>query len=523
MTDDLSSVAPEQLNDPLWRLKNLYYIRTKSGEKIKFDLWDEQQYLYDHMWHKNLILKSRQRGMTTFIQLFMLDRCLFKPNTRAGVVAHTSQDASAFFNDKIRFAYENLPEDLKAALRAEKANVRELAFSNGSSIAVSTSHRSGTLQLLHVSELGKLAAQFPQRAAEVRAGALNTIAVGGGNIIFIESTAEGRDGYFYDLCQTGLALQRSGAALTSMDFKMVFFPWHGDKDARLYEPVSITKQYVDYFDQLESESGIVLDDYQKAWYFKKAEEQGEAMHSEFPSTPEEAFSRTLKGVIFAQQVFTAREEKRICQLPFERGVPVDVYWDLGYNDINAMWFNQKVGAWNNFINYYESRLVDMTHYIERMHEMHTDLGYNWGTMYLPHDGKQHHISAIAGTSADILRQNGFKVRVVDRPLKKIPSIEAARRKFSTCRFDIEKCDQGIKHLENYRWTWDDQGDTYRKTPLHNNASNGADAFQTFGWYHHTRGEASFADQRSAYSPFANQGLGRYTRGKSRKRDIPDVL
>jgi len=34
-----------------------------------------------------VILKARQRGFTTFIQLYMLDACLFHENIRAGTIA----------------------------------------------------------------------------------------------------------------------------------------------------------------------------------------------------------------------------------------------------------------------------------------------------------------------------------------------------------------------------------------------------------------------------------------------------
>ncbi len=83
--------------------------------------------------------------------------------------------------------------------------------------------RSGTLQYLHVSEYGQLCAKFPDKAREVRTGALNTVQAG--QIVFIESTAEGREGHFYDLCEEAQAKQRMGTKLTPLDFKFNFFPW----------------------------------------------------------------------------------------------------------------------------------------------------------------------------------------------------------------------------------------------------------------------------------------------------------
>jgi hypothetical protein len=90
-------------------------------------------------------------------------------------------------------------------------------------LSQSTSLRSGTLQYLHISEYGKLCAQYADKAREVRTGALNTLQAG--QVVFIESTAEGKEGYFFELCEAGQAKQRMGARLTPLDFKFHFYPW----------------------------------------------------------------------------------------------------------------------------------------------------------------------------------------------------------------------------------------------------------------------------------------------------------
>ena len=459
-----------------------------------FKMWPEQRELYDSMWYKNVCLKARQLGCTTFIQLFMLDKCLFQPDTSAGVIAHTAKDAASFFSHKIKFAYDNLPPEIKEKLRADTSNKHELGFSNGSRISVGTSLRSSTLQYLHISEYGKLCAQWPEKAEEVRSGALNTVAPDG--FVFIESTAEGRQGHFFDVCQTAMRSAESGEDLSIMDYRFIFFGWWRNPAYSLKRKVKIPDEMREYFDKIETEDGIRLQPEQKYWYVKKAEEQGENMKPEFPATPREAFEKLLQGAIFGAQVQRMRSDGRIEKLPHERGVPVDAFWDLGYNDINAIWFRQTVGAWDHFIDYYENRLVDLTHYIEALNDLHEGNGYQWGTMYLPHDGTTRHITAVAGSAADILRRNGFKVRVVDRPVRKVPSIEATRKRFPSCRFDKDKCEQGIIHLENYAWLWDDKGETYRQSPIHNTASNGADAFQTYGWWHGLHGgDGRFAEQK----------------------------
>ena len=163
------------MKDRRWRLNNLYHIIDKDGRRIPFRLNWAQEALLDGLHHQNVILKARQLGFTTFIQLFMLDACLFNSNIRAGTIAHKLDDAKTIFRDKVKYPYENLPEQLRAERPIVKDAADELLFANNSSIRVSTSMRSGTLQFLHISEYGKLCAQFPDKAREVRTGALNTV------------------------------------------------------------------------------------------------------------------------------------------------------------------------------------------------------------------------------------------------------------------------------------------------------------------------------------------------------------
>ena len=55
------------------------------------------------MHYLSLILKARQLGFTTFIQLIMLDAYVFISNIRAGTIAHNLNDAETIFRDKVKF------------------------------------------------------------------------------------------------------------------------------------------------------------------------------------------------------------------------------------------------------------------------------------------------------------------------------------------------------------------------------------------------------------------------------------
>lgn len=101
-----------------------------------------------------------------------------------------------------------------------------------------------------------------------------------GQTVFIESTAEGREGDFYALYRSTKAKADSGVALSPLDFKLHFFPWWRDPDYRLEtaaEAETVPAPLQAYFAGLQSDHGIRLDDAQRAWYAKKAEVQGADM------------------------------------------------------------------------------------------------------------------------------------------------------------------------------------------------------------------------------------------------------
>src|SRR6195256_1067021 len=230
----------------LWRLNNLYTITDKNGRRVLFTMNSAQEALYHAMHRQNVILKARQRGFTTFIQLLMLDACVFNSDVRAGTIAHTLPNAQVIFRDKVRFPYDHLPDMIKNAAPARNDNACELLLANNSSIRVGVSLRSGTLQYLHVSEYGKICAKYPEKAREVRSGALNTVDKNG--MVFIESTAEGQDGHFFELCQAARTRRNAGDALTAMDFKFHFSPWWEDEAYTLPAgSVDLPASYADYF------------------------------------------------------------------------------------------------------------------------------------------------------------------------------------------------------------------------------------------------------------------------------------
>jgi hypothetical protein len=375
-----------QLSNPRWRLNNLYWITDKSGKKIQFQPNWAQENLLNELHYCNLILKARQLGFSTFIQVWMLDQCLFNSNVRAGTIAHRLDDAKTLFRDKVQFPYDNLPEALRNARPKMSDSAEELLLSNNSSIRVGTSLRSGTLQYLHISEYGKLCAQFADKAREVRTGALNTLQAG--QVVFIESTAEGKEGHFFELCEAGQAKQRMGTRLTPLDFKFHFYPWWKEPSYELDpEGVVIGDDLRKYFERLESCDGIKLSDAKKAWYAKKIETQLEDMKREYPSTPAEAFEASIEGAYYSKELAQAELQGRIGVYKASPELPVNTVFDIGVGDATAIWFWQKLHGKLKLVGYYENSGEGLPHYINVLKQYQQRNGWTYASHIVPPDAK----------------------------------------------------------------------------------------------------------------------------------------
>lgn len=458
----------DALSQPYWRLNNLYYIQDKHGRKVKFNLNWAQQELYEEMWYCNIILKARQLGMSTFICLLFLDRCLFNEDMAAGIVAHTLEDSQQLFR-RVKYAYDNLDPVIKALIPARNDSSQMLTFSNGSSLRVGTSLRSSTFQYLHISEFGKICARYPDKAREIVTGTLNTVAPG--QYIFIESTAEGKEGYFYDMCKMASDNLLSGKTLSQIDFKFHFFPWYKEPSYRIGNTFSFTQEQQDYFDHL-STLNIEIDLEQKNWYAYKQLTQQEDMKREFPSTPQESWEVSNEGHYYSKQMNTARHENRVGFIPYDDSLPVYTAWDLGYNDSTAIWFFQLFGKEIRLIDYLEGSGESLTYWVSQVQKK----DYIYEKHLAPHDIKVHEYST-GTTRQTIARKLGLNLIPVPRT-EIIPGIDVVRGILNRCWFDEKKCAQGIKCLENYKKEWDERRGCWRSQPLHDFSSHGADAFRT---------------------------------------------
>ena len=469
------------LKSKLWRLNNLYYIKDKNGKTVKFKMTSEQLHYFNNIHNRNIILKARQLGFTTEVCIIQLDSALFESATCA-LIAHTKPDAQRLFRNKVRFAYNKLPDTIKNANPLVIENTDEFVFTKGGSVTVSTSFRGGTVQWLHVSEFGKICAKQPEKAREIVTGAFEAVPINGK--ITLESTAEGRQGYFFDYSQQAEKDQLANKELTAQDWRFFFFSWWQNPEYSMTAQ-ALPDRLIAYFEKLQAKYGITLTDEQKSWYYSKEKTLGDDMKREYPSIPSEAFEQSIEGAYYAQQFNYLYTHNRIVEsLPNNDHLPVSTYWDLGVSDSTTIWFVRKVGNEYHVIDYYENSGEGLNHYLKVL----KDKGYQYEKHVAPHDIDNRSLGAENAKSLRELARDGYlidgerysiKFDVVPRTSNVNADIEQVRQILKQCCFDSVKCEQGLKALESYKKAWDEKNGVWRDKPLHDWSSHGADAFRMF--------------------------------------------
>jgi phage terminase large subunit len=188
----------------------------------------------------------------------------------------------------------------------------------------------------------------------------------------------------------------------------------------------------------------------------------------------------LSGVVFAKELRAAAASGRICSVPWDHETPVDTFWDLGRRDMTSIWFAQRVAMQWRVLEYYENSGEDITHYLKYCQNR----PYVYGNTVMPHDAENKLLVAKRSVK-QIAQGMGFRVQIVKRTNKKANAINAARIIFPSCYFDETQCEEGLNRLRRYKYDVENEGDDDEQLsaePLHDENSNGADAFMTMGQY-----------------------------------------
>jgi hypothetical protein len=191
-----------------------------------------------------------------------------------------------------------------------------------------------------------------------------------------------------------------------------------------------------------------------------------------------SFDVAIRGAYFAQELATARADNRICFIPIEPMIDVHTFWDIGLSKGNAMniWFVQAIGKEIRVINHYEKEGQGMPHFAQYLDKFKKDHNINYGIHHAPHDINVREITS-GKKRIDTLREMGMKFVLVPKTENLNDSIELTRKLFSRCWFDQQRCANGISALASYHRKWDEKNNCFLDVPVHDWASNPADAFR----------------------------------------------
>jgi phage terminase large subunit len=178
----------------------------------------------------------------------------------------------------------------------------------------------------------------------------------------------------------------------------------------------------------------------------------------------------VEGAIYADEVRLAQEQGQITNLPYDPLLKVQAVFDLGWNDSMSIILCQKVRSEIRVIEYIEDDHKTLDYYSAML----KNKNFNWGKMYLPHDGDSKDFKT--GKSAkELMAKLGWSVEIVPN-IGIEQGIKAARMGFRQVYFNKGTTTRLIDCLKRYRRQIN-VATNEPGAPLHDEHSHGADCFR----------------------------------------------
>lgn len=321
------------LDDPLLFIQSYIKIVDKRGKLVSFIPNPQQRKLLTEIEKFNIVLKSRQLGISVLSCAYSIWLAIRYPNTSCLLMAHSLDGADGIFT-KLKQLYGSIPKVIRPKLINN--NRKELKLENGSRITVIScgtkeSARGTTLRFVHVSE-----AAFCNENIDRQILAIEQALTPDGQII-VESTANGFN-FFSDMY--------SKASRGENLYKPFFFGWVDDKLMFADEYKQFAERYIGRHGQLPIieeldkneralyHRGAAME--QIAWRRLKISNSSEQQFSqEFPSTPSEAFISTGDNVFDNQKVHERINNLSSKTIPMPSTLP----------DALKPWYNRGFSLW----------------------------------------------------------------------------------------------------------------------------------------------------------------------------------
>jgi hypothetical protein len=278
--------AKNLTTDKIWRLTNLYKIRTKERGIIKFRpnsiQWKIIEQVKNDKPIRHFTLKSRQVGISTLWLLWHLDDTLFHQGTITGVLAH-KWEALEHLSSIIRIALQNLPRPIPM----EEENRSKWTIKGlNSTIFVSLEIRSTTIHNLHISEWAFC--EDDRIHATIGAASAHTNITG-------ETTGNGVGN---DAYQTWMDSKEG-----KNGYKNIFIPWYQHEEYKI-PALGILEP-----EKSEKILGLSQDqiNFRRTMRYRLKNQ----FYQEFPETEEDAFAQSSVSYFNSRKILTLAKEARV--------------------------------------------------------------------------------------------------------------------------------------------------------------------------------------------------------------------
>lgn len=288
--------------------RNLYIQDKMTGEIVPFVLNWAQRLLVERVMAdiaagrpvRYIVLKARQMGLSTVIEALCYWWTTTHKNIKSVIIAHETEASSNLYtmfkryfdnshahfqprrkyNNKKELVFD-VDDNIKEEYKAQGKKSPGLGSEIKTLVAKEGKGRSATIHFFHGSEVA-----FWEAKADVVSSAVQAVPMHKNTFAFLESTANGVGGYFYDEWQ--FAKKGEGT------FKPLFFAWHEHDEYEIDEPAGLLNEEELELIEIFKEKGYPVESWDRkiVWRRMKMKDfrsDPKKFYQEYPKDDMEAF------------------------------------------------------------------------------------------------------------------------------------------------------------------------------------------------------------------------------------------